>query len=171
MSWVCASPWLRPSTCSFILYVRLETFKCLLPRQYPKHKNSTQTYNETKNIGTSPLFTKIPIFGEPTHDVTCFCLCHEDESDSKNCEVQLFQYTTDPEAALDALYYREDYEYSTEEEEASDEYNETWKPKSALERLINFKANIDDKTILNETVKEALEAMLFRKGRPRTKTL
>jgi len=144
----------------------------------PNNKyNSTQTTrstsNETKDIGTSPLFTKIPIFGEPTHDVTCFCLCHEDDNGKNSCEVQLFQYTTDPEAALDSLYYWEDYEYLTDEEETNkeDNYSETWKPKSALERLINFKDNIDDETILKETVKEALEKMFVRKGRHRRNTL
>ena len=67
---------------------------------------STQTTSkDQKSVGTSPLFSNIPLLGLPNSHVTCFCSCHSGEK----CVVQLFKYTDDSEEALDAMYYREDY--------------------------------------------------------------
>ena len=124
---------------------------------------STQTVEtELKDIGTSPLFTKIHLLGEPTHDVTCMCLCHEG-SEGK-CEVQLFQYTIDPDVALDSLYYREDYDAWIEEEDINLESNEALeKNKAVVEKLLQLKTSLDDDNYMKEMIKDALHDFVQEK--------
>ena len=60
-------------------------------------------------------FTKLLIQGKPSHDISCFCICHNHRA--ANCEVQLFKLTTDANEALDDLYYREDFTQWSDDEE------------------------------------------------------
>ena len=92
----------------------------------PKTESVAQTIlKETVDKATSSLFLNIPLEGNPTHSITCLCMCHETIT---KCEVQLFKHTSDTEEAVESMYYKEDYD--------SDEYPDyeiqktDWRPLS-----------------------------------------
>ena len=85
--------------------------------------SETEIKQETCDSSTSPLFTKIDIDKNLNHSVSCLCKCHGDlwSKDQEiiqveNCHIQLFQYTTDKEEALDSLTYQEDFSYYNDED-------------------------------------------------------
>ena len=126
----------------------------------------TQTdQTKMKSTGTSPLFTKLEILGEPTHDITCFCTCHKGSEGECLCEIQLFQYTVDPEAALDAIYYRPDYDNWTNDEQ-SDEANDSKEDgnESVFQKLLHMKPMLDNEVLMKELIKETLDTWVNKKG-------
>ena len=98
------------------------------------------------------MFTKINLIGNPTHNVSCLCRCHDKEP-IQTCEVQIFRQTTDAHEAVDSIYYREDYDYSTDEETESE-------TKIVCEKILDLNLMLDNNELMNTFVKDALEKLI-----------
>ena len=86
----------------------------------PVTNSDTQTpKTKTASIGTNTLFTKVDIDFD-IHDqyISCLCKCHGDPLSEENCasdliencEIQLFKYTSDENAAVQSILYHDDYD-------------------------------------------------------------
>ena len=64
----------------------------------------------------------------------------------ETCEVQLFRETTDTDEAVDSIYYREDYDYPTDDKFESES-------NLLAEKIIDFNLMKDNTELMNDCKK------------------